>query len=74
MEVVIRKITDSKGGVNNVAYGLRQNNFELYVYIRRSVDQALLAVASGLKKLTDREAKELQRSVPAALRDAARGA
>lgn len=39
--------------------------------IRRIVDQTFLAVGSSLPNLMDREAQELQRSVHAALREAA---
>lgn len=71
-DIVCRNVVEAKSKVNNLINELRQTTFDLYGSIRHNFDQTLLAVGSPLRDLV-REAQELQQSVHAALRDAARG-
>lgn len=66
-------VADAKGKMNSLVDGLRRDIFDSYASIRHNVDQSLLAVGSCLRKMVDRETKELQRRVHFALSNAVNG-
>lgn len=67
------KVVDAKGEVKNLVERLWKDTFDSYTSLRHNVDQTLIAVDSRLRELIGHEAKELQRGVCVALRDAANG-
>lgn len=71
MEIVRRKTAAAKSKTNSFITGLRRDNFDLCGSPRRSVNLSLLAVCSCVRRIVDREARELQRRAPTALRNAA---
>lgn len=73
MQIVGRRVADADGKVNSLVDGLHRNTFDSYVSFQHSVDQTLLALGSHLREVFDREPKELQRGVHAALRHGAGG-
>lgn len=73
IEIVRRRIADAKGDMNGLAVGLRWVTFGSYASFRHKVDQLLLAVSSGLKNMSGREAMALQHGVCGAVLDIAGG-
>lgn len=73
MEVLRRKVADVRGHIKSLVNGLGRRTFKSCVRTYHNVDQSLLVVSCCLRDVDDPEPKELQRSDPAALRDALDG-
>lgn len=73
MEAGRRMVAGAKGGMDDLVDGSCRDTFDSYASIRQNVDQSLLIVRNRLKKIFDREAKRLQKTMHDALRDAAGG-
>lgn len=60
IKVVSRKVMNAKRDINGIVDGLARDTFDLYISIRRVVDQSMVEVSKRLKKVFGCSAMVLQ--------------